>query len=270
MKKMILSIFLVYTKEGGNDILTLVMVMQFTITDNKKRFIVISDLHLCSIKDRIDLVYKAYLYALDNEIYSIINLGDLIDSVMPHNYKHIRFNDIEKQIRYVVENYPLSDRITTYVLYGNHDYYKLFTSGIDVAKIISEERNDLVNLGYGEAYLNLDDNYIKLSHPIKYLNHYKKNIKTPLRLLGHYHRYRVDYTDSIAIYVPSLSDLSTEWKLSNKPEILDMSMKFQNGVLSNVSVKNIDIEHDIINSELNLDLNISPKRHAKVKEYFKS
>lgn len=244
--------------------------MQFDIINNHIRFIVISDLHLGNKKDRMDLVYKTYEYAMDNEVYSIINLGDLIDSVMPHNYKYVRFNTVEEHIRYVIENYPLNDKITTYILYGNHDYYQLFTSGIDTAKIIGQERKDLVNLGYGEAYLGLDDNYIKLSHPIRYLEHYKENIETPVNLVGHYHNYRVDFKDSTYIHVPSLSNLSTEQNRINKPEILDIDIDFYNGIISKVAIKNIDIEKDILNSEFNIDMKISAKRHAKIKEYFKS
>lgn len=251
------------------DILILVIPMQFDIKDNHIRFIVISDLHLGNNKERLDLVYKAYEYALDKEIYTIINLGDLIDSVMPHNQKDIRLTTIDKQIRYVIENYPFHHNITTYALYGNHDYYSLLKYGVDIAQIISEERSDLINLGYGENYLCLEENYIKLSHPIRYLSHYKRNIETPINLLGHYHSYKVNLKDSLYVYAPSLSNLSTEQNLINKPEILDIDIMFFEGIMSRIGIKNIDIEKERLDGEFNIDLRISKKRHTKIKEYFK-
>lgn len=252
------------------DILILVVEMKFEITNNQIRFIVISDLHLGNKKERLDLIYKAYEYAVDSEVFTILNLGDLIDSVMPHNSKDLHISTIEEQIHYVIESYPFFHNIKTYVLYGNHDYYKLHTSGIDTAKIISEEREDLINLGYGEAYFQLEDNYIKLSHPIRYLENYKENIETPVNFIGHYHEYRVDFKDSIYIYAPSLSNLSANHNHMNKPELLDVTIQFYQGIISKVAIKNIDIEHDILNSEVNASLNISPKRQKKIKEYFKT
>ena len=59
---------------------------------NKIKLIVISDLHLCNINDRVDLLNEAYIYAAKNKIKSVINLGDLIDSVMPHNTTSIKEN----------------------------------------------------------------------------------------------------------------------------------------------------------------------------------
>ena len=56
----------------------------------------------------------------------------------------------------------------------------------------------------------------------------------------------------------------------NKPELLDVTIQFYQDILSKVAIKNIDIEHDILNSEVNATLNISPKTHKKIKEYFKT
>lgn len=102
--------------------------MKINIDSNEIRFMVISDLHLGSNYDRLDLVYRAYEYAYDHYIYHVINLGDLIDSVMPSIQRTVRITNINRQINYCIDKYPFFDDITTYMLYGNHDYYQLSKS----------------------------------------------------------------------------------------------------------------------------------------------
>ena len=232
--------------------------------------IVISDLHLCNKLDRIDLVYKTYEYAYNNNIHYIINLGDLIDSFMPHNKDNLKIKNIYKQIDYVIDNYPLNNDIKTYILYGNHDYYQMYKHNINVSKLISNERNDLINLGYGEAYLNIFDNYIKLSHDIPYFKNYKENIETIINLIGHYHNFKINnYDNTLFIYAPSLSNLSPNNSLII-PSILDIKISFNNQIISKVNIKNMDLEKNIINSEFDICLNINNKRYIKIKEHFKS
>lgn len=226
----------------------------------------ISDLHLCNKLDRIDLLYKAYEYASINDIKYILNLGDVIDSFMPHNKDDLKIKNVYKQIQYVIENYPLYNDIKTYILYGNHDYYQYKLHNIDTSTLINNERADLISLGYGEAYINILDNYIKLSHEIPNLKDYKQNIDTFITFIGHYHSYKVKVRDdSTYIYVPSLSDLSA-YGTYNMPSILDVNIKFTNDLFSNIDIKHINIEKNSIIDELDLSINPSYKKHIKIKE----
>lgn len=227
--------------------------------------IVISDLHLCNKLDRLDLLYKAYEYASYNEANYIINLGDLIDSNMPHNSKNLTIKNINKQIEFVIDNYPLCYDIKTLILYGNHDYFSN-KYNVDVANTISDKRPDLINLGYGEAYISILDNYIKLNHEINYLKNYKKNIETFITLLGHYHGFKIkNNDDSVYIYAPTLSNLGKGNEYVT-PSILDIKIDFYNDLFSKLHIKCIDIENEIINSEFDLSMNISNKKHIKINE----
>lgn len=234
---------------------------------NYIEFIVISDLHLCNKLDRIDLLYKAYEYADKNKLKYVINLGDVFDSYMPHNKNDLKIKTLSKQVEYVIDNYPYSDTIKTLVLYGNHDYYSKLYYHKDIVKWFSDERCDLINLGYGENYINIKDNYVKLQHEIDYLKNYKKNLETYITLLGHYHNYKVRINDNnIYVYAPSLSDL----KMNNvNSSILHIRIDFNNEMFSNINIKCVDIEKNIITSEFDTNINMKVKKHQFIKEKIK-
>lgn len=236
---------------------------------NSIRLLVISDLHLGSVYDRIDLLYKAYEYACFNNIKYVLNLGDLFDSNMPHNKEYLKIQDFDEQVSYAIDNYPYSESIKTLMLYGNHDYYSKITHNNDMVKKFSEERTDLIHLGYGESYLNIKNNYIKLQHEISCLKNYKQNIETYITLLGHYHKFRVDINgDTIYIHVPSLSNLGIN-RVPNIPSILDIKLSFFNELFSDISVKYIDMDNEIAIGEFNTTINVKKKKHTLLQEQTK-
>ena len=233
------------------------------------RVLLISDLHLCNKKDRMDLVHKAYNYALKEHIRYVLNLGDLIDGVMTHNEKDIKIDSVSKQIDYVVNEYPYSSNIKTLVLYGNHDYYSLVKDNIDVGKEIYLKRKDIYSLGYGESYIRILDNYMKLSHDIDFLKGYKKNLETFINLLGHLHEYKVKlYDDNLYIHVPSLSDLKPNGD-KNIPSILDIRFSFYRDIISGVTIDCIDMERDLLLGNYEYVGIFSNKKYMKIKEKMK-
>lgn len=48
--------------------------MKLEIRNSQIQFIVISDLHLGNKKERLDLIYKAYEYAVDSKVSTILFL----------------------------------------------------------------------------------------------------------------------------------------------------------------------------------------------------
>lgn len=225
--------------------------------------VIISDLHLCNKLDRMDLLYKAYDYSYKNNIKYIINLGDLFDSCMPHNKNELRIKSLSEQLEFVINNYPYSKDIKTLILYGNHDYYSKQKNNIDIVEKFSKERKDLIHLGYGESYINIKDNFIKLQHEIDYLKNYKKNLETYITLLGHYHSYKVKTVDgSTYIYVPSLSNLKTG---DNNPSILHIQIQFRNELFSNLDIKCINMDTNIITSEFDIAVTVKQKKYQIIK-----
>lgn len=232
------------------------------------RIALISDLHLGNINDRVDLLKLAYDYAKNNNIKYVINLGDNIEGVMPHNKNDLKIDNVNEQIDYLIENYPHDNNIKSLLLYGNHDYYPLLNENMDVAKEITSKRKDLFNLGYGESYIRIGDNFIKLGHEISLLKNYKQNVSTYLSFLGHIHSYKIKSTDdSILVSVPSLSNVSPN-KDINIPGLLDVKINFYREMISQILIKNIDLEREIVTSTVEHSLNVNPKKFVKVKEEF--
>ena len=233
------------------------------------RILLISDLHLGNKLSDINYLYMAYEYALNNDIKYVINIGDVIESVMPHNKNNLVIYSVLEQVEYVIDKYPKVDSIKSLILYGNHDYYSTYCgSNIDVAGLISTNRKDIYNLGYGENFIRIVDNYLKLNHEISYLKDYKHSIGTFINILGHLHGYRVRSTeDSIYINVPSLSYVSPN-NLPIVPMVLDVNLCFYNEMISKVEIKSILIEDNMIASSLECGLNINPKKFVKIKEGF--
>lgn len=238
----------------------------FSKKDNIE-LVILSDLHLCNKLDRIDLLYKAYEYTYQNNIKYVINLGDLFDSDMPHNKYSVKTKSLDEQIDYVANNYPRCDEIKTIILYGNHDYYSKIKYKKDIVEEFSKIRKDLIHLKYGEDYLNIKNNYIKLQHEIDILKNYKKNIETYITLLGHYHKYRVDIRDdSIYIFSPALAKLKS---MENIPSILHVKIDFTNELFSNIRIKCIDMEQDKMISDFNIGINVKEKKYQKIKSELK-
>lgn len=239
-------------------------------TKDNVRFLIISDLHLGNIGEGMDLLYQAYEYALKNNIKYVINLGDLIDAVMPHNSNDLKINDVTKQVEYVIDNYPCVNSIKTMILYGNHDYYSKHIFGFDVGKEISSGRKDLYDLGYGENYVRILDNFIKLGHEIDYYKGYKQNIETFLSFLGHYHRYKVRVVDdSIYVHAPSLSSVTVGGD-KVVPALLDVNLSFHNDRIEKVSLKQIDLSQQSVLSDMQISVPFANQKFMKVKKYFDS
>lgn len=233
---------------------------------NNLNVLAISDLHIGNLNDCIDLVDNAYSYAQDKNIKYVLNLGDLIEGVMPHNKKELRIGTTLEQVDCIIENYPKIDGIKTLMLYGNHDYYSLYKKDIDVAKVISSKRRDIYNLGYGEAYIRILDNYIKLSHEIDLLKGYKKNIETFVNLVGHLHSFKLKvYDDTLYINVPPLSKVSPN-KQIYPPSILDINFIFYKSLISNVEINLIDMTRNMVIGSFELASSINNKKYVKIKK----
>ena len=79
------------------------------------KFLIISDTHIGNKKADMDLIYKAYEYAYSQNIYYVIHLGDVLDSIMLNNKNDLKIHDPNKQMKYVYNEYPYSDDIKTLI-----------------------------------------------------------------------------------------------------------------------------------------------------------
>lgn len=127
-----------------------------------EKIIVISDTHLGSELDDIEYLSLVYDYAKYNNITIIIHGGDLFQS----NRRPVKklYREPDKQIEYVVNNYPKNKSINNYILFGNHDYH-LLSKNDNYLKIL-ESRGDITSLGFKRAYFTWNKYLMSISHDI--------------------------------------------------------------------------------------------------------
>ena len=151
----------------------------YEITNNQEhlKLLLISDTHLASRYDRLDILRYLYAKADDMGIKHVLHSGDFTDgrSNRPEQVYELRVPSYEGQIQYCVENYPKFGG-KTYVIQGNHDNWFYKSSGSEIVKAISRQRDDIVYLGADVADMKIDNLKIRLFHGqggIAYAKSYK-------------------------------------------------------------------------------------------------
>ena len=112
------------------------------------KLLLISDTHLCSKYDRLDILRYLYDEADRKGINYILHSGDLTEGLSgrPQQLVELKETSYTGQRDYVIDKYPKSD-IPTYLIAGNHDLWWVRQCGADICKDISNNREDLIYLG---------------------------------------------------------------------------------------------------------------------------
>lgn len=86
------------------------------------KLLLISDTHLCSKYDRLDILNYLYEKAESRGVTAILHSGDFTDgrSNRSEHVYELRELSYTGQVDYCVEKYPKSN-IPTYIIQGNHD-----------------------------------------------------------------------------------------------------------------------------------------------------
>ena len=147
------------------------------------RLLIVADTHIGSRYENMDYIREAYKYAEDHDIHTAIHCGDVIQSTVV-NVKRDYISE-EAQIKHVIEDYPYSDTMKTYVLLGNHDYisFKEDAKYLELLKI----RNDFNIMGYRRIYLKWLGTRISIYHSVKKFLFHMPVLPTSLKLRGHSH-----------------------------------------------------------------------------------
>ena len=162
----------------------------------------ISDTHLCSKYDRLDILNYIYDKADKKGIKYILHSGDFTDgkSTRPEHVYELKEHSLEGQVDYCVEKYPRSDKITTYVISGNHDDWWYKSTGSEIVRMISDKRDDIVYLGPDCADMKIGKLKIRLYHGKsgqayaksyklqKYLDSIPVNERPSILQTGHIHQ----------------------------------------------------------------------------------
>jgi predicted phosphodiesterase len=186
------------------------------------RLLFISDTHLGSKYDRLDILRYLYDRAQNEGIDTVLHVGDMVDGSYPTRSNHqyeLRAHGADEQLEYVVKKYPFRDGIKTYFINGNHDYTHQRNDGFDIGRAIDREREDMVYLGQDVADLKYGKIKIRMFHGAKgsaYARSYKlqKYVEQipqeeipDILLMGHYHNsFYMKYAGIHCFQVPSTLD----------------------------------------------------------------
>ena len=129
------------------------------------KLLLISDTHLASKYDRLDILKYLYDKAEKNGVKHILHSGDFTDgrSNRPEQVYELREPSYEGQVEYCVDKYPTFSG-KTYVIQGNHDDWWYNSAGSEIVKSIAQQRDDIEYLGADVADMKIGNLKIRLFH----------------------------------------------------------------------------------------------------------
>lgn len=180
--------------------------------DGTYKFGFTSDNHLCSKYSRLDVLNDLYDHFERQGVDRVFNAGNWIDGEARFNMHDLLVHGMDRQVRYLAENYPRRPGITTYAVAGDdHEGWYCQRDGVDIGRyaerVMREQgRQDWVDLGYMEAYIRLvnaktgQSCMLHVMHPgggsayaisytvQKIVEGYDGGDKPAVLLAGHYHK----------------------------------------------------------------------------------
>jgi hypothetical protein len=233
---------------------------------NKFEFVIISDIHFGSLKERRDYLECVYDYCIKSGIHTILIGGDLIDGTIGSKPK--KLDTVFDQIEHLRKDYPFDNSIINYTVLGDHDYSALTESGQDLAIVLKNYRHDIVPLGYCYGRIWLKNDYISVTHPIKGKN---SDISTKLTgsdivFKGHNHNGMSwnSKNSSLTVTLPTLCDLRQDRRVP--PNFIRGCICFQDSVINHVTLSQLLISNNyaIKFNEFTTDINSINKRNYHI------
>ncbi len=225
-------------EQKGVDIIT-------SPNDQEFEALVISDLHIGSIKQRPDLLERVYDYCVKEGIHIIIACGDIIDGTFGRSEKI--YDNVSEQIDYLLKIYPFDKNILNFVLLGDHDYSALNNTGQNIAKVLESYRHDMISLGYRFGQINIKNDCILVKHKGEYDEQFRAI--TPkhyfLSLYGHFHNMRYKTSPNCAtITVPPLCDILYP-DCIQFASLVRMKLQFNHGFINKGNFKQLAFKDNI-------------------------
>jgi predicted phosphodiesterase len=170
----------------------------------------ITDTHLCSKFQRLDVLDYAYDIFEERGIKTVLHAGNIVDGESKVNTHDLLVHGIAEQAHYVIEHYPAKKGITTYYIDGDdHEGWWFQREGIEFGRYLMFEalaagRDDLKYMGYMENDVEMvpgnKKTVIRIVHPgggssyahsytaQKIVESYTPGEKPSILLIGHYHK----------------------------------------------------------------------------------
>lgn len=188
------------------------------------RFGYVSDNHLGSHFERLDVLNLAYDTFAKEGIKIVLNGGNWIDGEARFNKNEIHVTGFGRQMKYAVDNYPFREGVETWFVSGDdHEGWYNQREGVnsgDYFQMLREKsgKYDLKHLGYVEADVNLNDGtfenplWLRLMHPgggsayatsysaQKIVESLQPGEKPHVLFLGHFHKYDKSYIRGVHVW----------------------------------------------------------------------
>lgn len=197
--------------------------------DKTITFGVVSDTHMGSIYEQLTFLNELYDIFQQRKISEVYHAGDITEGDYSGRQGHIyerHKHGADQQVDYVVKNYPRREGVTTYFIGGNHDATHLRNGGVDILRMIDRRRDDMINLGWDNAKINLTPNCIlEMNHPLggsayaysyrlqKYLEVVGEKDKPSILIQGHHHKaiYYYEWTKNIHAFEAGTTQAQSAW-----------------------------------------------------------
>ena len=227
------------------------------------KVLAISDLHFGSVKERLDLVNKAFEYCTKNDINIILCCGDFIDGTFSKIEQRIK-NPYD-QIEYFLKNYPHDDNILTFGVGGDHDLSAFKSIGIDIREACKNNRTDIIIPDYTNVDINIKNDNIHLYHST--INRKMSYTPSFICLHGHSHKFLYNVNGNrINVNIPSLSNV-----VETNPGVVEISFSFYKGYVNTLHIKHISLEDEKVIDKLHPDIsnrNVEYKPILNLNQYY--
>lgn len=200
----------------------------------------ISDTRLGSKYEQLSILNDIYKKAYEYGVTQIFHCGDISEGIYKGKkslYNDTLFeHDVFSQGKYIINNYPSAQGITTNFITGEHDITHIDATNYDIGRIISSEREDMKYLGKNRRKIVILDtnNKEKISllmlHPkgkIPYTVSYKpqqfisalrNEDKTDILLHGH-------WLQTEMLSMRNITEFSVPSVVATTPEMIDNGLQ---------------------------------------------
>lgn len=171
---------------------------------------IISDTHLCSKWERLDILEELY-DRFDSAGVDVVYLaGNWIEGEASFNESEIHTHGMREQVQYFVDNFPQRHGIKTYVLSGNdHESWYMQKTHINIGEYLEDTarrsgRDDIIDLGFMERDIEYKQpegsSTLRVIHAgqgssaatsiaaQKYVDALGEKERPSIVVIGHYHR----------------------------------------------------------------------------------
>lgn len=216
---------------------------------------IIGDTHLCDKACAMEELFDYYDKCRIAGVKHILHAGDLTAGISVYKGQEFDLSShgFAEQLKYVVDNYPKVEGITTHVISGNHDLSFKQKSGINFVEEVALRRKDIMWVGDYDATVNVNGVSIGLHHGAggsaaysisyklqKYIEKIGAGQKPQIYVLGHYHSAMTMFYRNIHAMLPGC------WQ---KPNDFSVRLGLPNSICGYIShIKTINDEHNSISS----------------------